>query len=218
MHSPAAVQPSCDRTHRPNSITFILANRSDKHKETAVPPFSGWALQAHVATWGLVQVVGVWGSNSQSVSTRASWITAYMPQSCWRPYSHRLWQAGADGPRGQQMWLPSSFSEASLPACPYLSCQHLLCIVRPGQEPAVPLAAHLSIVFVQTDRLMTGLWVDISCLLWGYRAGFVSLTEVSVYFWVPPTDNWPASPAKQAEEQEAKGVQKTETRLESTTQ
>lgn len=44
MHSPAAVQPSCDRTHRPNSITFILANRSDKDKETAVPPFSGLAL------------------------------------------------------------------------------------------------------------------------------------------------------------------------------
>lgn len=104
--------------HTEPTVTFILANRSDKDKETSVPPFSGWAFQAHVATWGLTQVVEVWGSNSQSASTRASWITAYMPQSLWRPYSRRLWQAGADGPEGQQMLLPSSFSEASLPAGP----------------------------------------------------------------------------------------------------
>lgn len=42
--------------------------------------------------------------------------------------------------------------------------------------------------------------------------------EVSVHFCQPATTHWPASPAKQAEEQDAKGVQKMEIRLEGATQ
>lgn len=80
----------------------------------------------------------------------------------------------------------------------------------------------LLVVFFQTDRLVTGSWLDVSCLLQGFRsgqktAGFVCLTEVSIHLRMPTTTSWLAS-AKQAEEQEAKRVHKTETRLESTTQ
>ncbi|EOB07809.1 hypothetical protein Anapl_03794 [Anas platyrhynchos] len=119
---------------------------------------------------------------------------------------------------------------------------HLLCVVGPGEQLVVPqqlllLATSMphwccwlrrrtsSQGFAGVCReartaVMPPPWLREAAA--GFRsgqktAGFVCLTEVSIHLRMPTTTSWLAS-AKQAEEQEAKRVHKTETRLESTTQ